>query len=170
MSSRQRNIVLVSGVILTLVLCYVFAFSNTLEQRRAYLTLKQQESLFQNIPLQFSVLHQKIAHYDQLLKRYRLSDTSIQNNLLKTINTKAATLKIKVISFEEPHVIEKNGSKLNTYRFTLEGDFDALLTLTHYLEQETRYGEVINLHFTKKKNYRSGKSFLQMEVLVQNRN
>ncbi|XLS30032.1 hypothetical protein ACJD0Z_04225 [Flavobacteriaceae bacterium M23B6Z8] len=169
MNSRQRNMVLIGGVILTFILCYLFAFSKTVEQRRTYLNLKQQETLFEDIPRQFSILNQKIQHYDQLLKKYRLSDTSLQNNLLKTINEQAASLDLQVIRFDEPHVVQKEGNPLNTYRFTLEGPFEALLQLVHFLEQQTRYGEVINLHFKKKKNYQNGKSFLQMEVFVQNR-
>ena len=98
--------------------------------------------------------------------KHQLNGSSVQNNLLKTINTFADSTNLKVVDFLEPHIISKNNLKINTYQFTLEGDFNAILKLIHKLEQKTKFGEIINLHFEKKTNFRSGKHFLQASVLL----
>ena len=72
----------------------------------------------------------------------------------------------KVVNFLEPHETIQNDLTVKTYGFTLEGDYNAILRLAHKLEQETKLGEIINLHFEKKKNFRSWKYYLQAKVLL----
>ena len=166
MTSKQKNIVLLIGFFLLILVCYQLAFKNTLEQKKEYTSLKNQEQLFKNVPKQLAVLKQKEVYYDSLLTKYQLDGSSIQNNLLKTINSFANSNTIKVVSFLEPHVISKNDLVLKTYDFVLEGDYNAINKLIYQLEQQTKFGEVINLHFEKKKNFRTGKYYLQARVLL----
>ncbi|WP_340064277.1 hypothetical protein [Ascidiimonas aurantiaca] len=170
MNSKTRNIALVSGFVLACVICYVFAFSKTFDARTSFKDLEKQEALFEDIPKQFSLLNQKMQYYDSLLNRYQLTETSIQNNLLKTINRKATELDIKVVQFNEPHVYSMGERSKNTYGFTLEGDFANLISVLHHLEQNTKYGEVLTMRFVKEKNHRKGTYYLQLSVLLQNRN
>tara|TARA_R110002050_G_scaffold137538_3_gene261161 strand:+ start:6877 stop:7389 length:513 start_codon:yes stop_codon:yes gene_type:complete len=167
MNKKQKNIALIIGFVIALVLCYQLAISNTLQQKEQYNTLKAQELLFKNAPKQLSLLKQKEVYYDSLLSKYQLDGSSIQNNLLKVINTFANHNNLKVVSFLEPHVISKNDLTINTYEFILEGNYNAIIQLIHQLEQKTKFGEVINLHFEKKKNFRSGTFYLQVTILLQ---
>lgn len=166
MTNKTKNIVLLSGFLLTLIVCYHLAISNTLELKKQYNSLKQEETLFKNTPKQLSLLKQKLRYYDSILSKYQLGGSSIQNNLLKTINEFAESDNLKVIEFVEPHVINQNDLTIKTYQFTVEGDFNAILKLIHKLEQQTKFGEIINLNFEKKKNFRTGKYYLQAKVLL----
>ncbi|MCD2257588.1 hypothetical protein KWG70_00060 [Psychroserpens sp. XSD401] len=142
------------------------AFSKTFEQKRQYTMLKQEESLFENAPKKLSLLKQKEVYYDSLLNRYQLNGSSIQNSLLKTINTYADDHDLEVISFLEPHILTQNGLTVKTYEFVIEGHFNAIHKLIYQLEQNTKFGEVINLHYEKKKHFRSGRYYLQTKVLL----
>lgn len=166
MTNKNKNIVLVLGFILALVLCYLLTISKTFQQKKQYNTLKKQELLFKNAPKKLSLLKQKEVYYDSLLTKYQLNGSSIQNNLLKTINTFANGNDLKVISFLEPHTITKNDLTIKTYLFVLEGEYNNINQLIHQLEQQTKFGEVVNLHFEKKKNFRTGKYYLEARVLV----
>lgn len=166
MTKRAKNILLVAGFVLALVICYKLAISKSIEQKQQYNTLKQQELLFKNAPKKLSLLKQKEVYYDSLLTKYQLDGSSVQNNLLKTLNTFADSNDIKVISFLEPHIIIENDLTVKTYEFILEGDYNSINKLIYQLEQKTKFGEVINLHFKKKKNYRSGRDYLQAKVLL----
>lgn len=166
MTKKQKNILLILGFVLALVLCYTLAVSKTLEQKKQYNVLKKQEILFKNAPKQLSLLKQKEVYYDSLLTKYQLDGSSIQNNLLKTINTFANSNDLKVISFLEPHTITKNDLTIKTYEFVLEGEYNNISQLIHQLEQRTKFGEVVNLHFEKKKNFRTGSYFLEATVLL----
>jgi len=166
MTSKQKNISLIFGSILMLFICYKLGISKTIEQRKAFNTLTQEQILFENIPKRMAVLNQKKHYYDSILGAYQLKGTSIQNNLIKTINTFSDDKNITVVGFEEPHIEEKEDITIKTYRFTLKGEFNALLGLTYELEQNTKFGEVISLDFEKKKNHRTGRFYLQASVLL----
>jgi hypothetical protein len=166
MSHKTKNIVLVVGFFLGLVLCHKLAFSKTLDYKRQYAELSQQEQLFANTPHQLSVLKQKQRYFDSILSAYQLKGSSLQNGLLSTINTFANDNGLKVIGFLEPHTFMDNDLTVKTYQITLEGDYNAMLDLIFRLEQRTKFGEIINLHFEKKKDFRTGKSFLQAHILL----
>src|SRR5690606_22464282 len=102
MSKKQKNILLVLGFVFVLFICYKFAISNTVEQKRQYKLLSQEALLYENTPKQLSLLRKKEAYYDSLLTEYQLDGSSIQNNLLKTINVFAEENDLKVVNFLEP--------------------------------------------------------------------
>lgn len=166
MTNKTKNIGLLLGFFIVLILCYRLAIAKTFALKNEYNNLKQQELLFTNTPKQLSLLKQKQKYYDSILNKYQLNGSSLQNSLLKTINEFAVNNNLKVKGFLEPHIIKQNDLTIKTYRFTLEGDFNAILKLTHKLEQRTKFGEVINLHFEKKKNFRTGKYYLQAFILL----
>ncbi|GAA3647426.1 hypothetical protein [Flavivirga jejuensis] len=166
MTKKTKNILLLAGFLLVLVLCYQLSFSKTLDIKKEYHSLKAQEALFENTPKQVSLLKQKQKYYDSLLTKYQLNGSSVQNNLLKTINTFADNTNLKVVHFLEPHIINKNDLRINTYQFTLEGDYNHIIKLIHKLEQQTKFGEITNLHFEKKKNFRTGRYYLQAHILL----
>ena len=166
MTNKTKNILLLLGFVVALVLCYQLAFSKTMALKANYTDLKHQEVLFENTPKQWSLLKQKQQYYDSILNKYQRNGTSLQNNLLQTITSFAESHKLKVSSFLEPHVYDQNDIKIKTYQFTLEGNYNAILKLMHKLEQETKFGEIINIHFEKKKNFRTGKYYLEASVLL----
>lgn len=167
MNSKTKNIMLVIGFLLGLLICYNFAVSKTVSLKKEYTSLQQQELLFENTPKQLSLLKQKQKHYDSILKANKLDGSSIQNNLLKTINFFANQNNLNVLDFVEPHSYKQNDLVVKSYAFTVEGSYNSIITLVYKLEQETRFGEVINLHFEKKTNFRTHKRFLEATVLIQ---
>ncbi|RNL88485.1 hypothetical protein ED312_08535 [Sinomicrobium pectinilyticum] len=168
MTSRNKNIVAVVVFLIVLFLCYTLAISNTVRTKSEYNALKTEESLFNDIPRQLSVLNEKNAYYDSLLRKYKIGGTSMQHNLLKAVNENADELNLEVIAFHEPHIFEKEGLKIHTYDLTVEGGYNDILAFTYRLEQQTGYGEVVSLNLEKKKNFRTGKEFLQGNLLVRN--
>ncbi|MBV7269085.1 hypothetical protein [Winogradskyella luteola] len=166
MTKKQKNIILVIGFVFALLICYQFAISNTLEQKQQYDTLSKEVLLSKNAPKKLSLLKQKEVYYDSLLTKYQLDGSSIQNNLLRVINAFAESNNLKVVSFLEPHITVKNDLTVKTYNFTLEGQFNDINQLVYQLEQQTKFGEIVNLHFEKKKNFRTGRYFLQAKILL----
>lgn len=166
MNSKQKNIILFVGFIAVLYICHVLAVSKTLEQKEQYNTLSKEVVLSKNAPKQLSLLKQKEIYHDSLLNKYQLDGSSIQNNLLKVINSYADANTLKVVSFLEPHIISQNDLTIKTYDFTLEGNYNDIIKLIYQLEQQTKFGEIINLHFEKKKNFRKGRYYLLARVLL----
>tara|TARA_R100001377_G_C3162159_1_gene100073 strand:+ start:200 stop:712 length:513 start_codon:yes stop_codon:yes gene_type:complete len=166
MTSRNKNIALIIGLTALLFVCYKLAISKSVDLVHENKSLEIQEFLFKNTPKELSLLKQKQKYYDSLFNKYQLNGSSIQNNLLKTINATAEENNIKIMSFLEPHIELKNNLTIKTYQFVIEGDYNNIIQLVHQLEQKSKFGEIINLHFEKKKNFRTGKSFLEATVLL----
>ncbi|WP_299112268.1 type 4a pilus biogenesis protein PilO [uncultured Winogradskyella sp.] len=168
MTQKTKNILLVVGFFLLIIIAYNYAIANTLQLKNEYKTLQQEALAFDNMPLQLSALKQRKHYYDSLLTKYQLSESSMQNNMLSAINTFADANQLKVVDFIEPHKIIQNDLIVNTYQFTLEGNYNAILSLVYQLEQHTKFGEIINLNFKKQKNYKTGRFYLQAHVLLRN--
>ncbi len=166
MTNKTKNIALLVGFAIVLFVCYQFAISKTLNIKNRYNSLRHEDGLFKNTPKQLALLKQKQIYYDSILMSNKLDGSSIQNSLLKVINTFAETENLKVISFLEPHAHLNNDLIIKTYSFTLEGNYESIIKLIHVLEQRTKFGEIINLHFEKKKDFRSGRYYLQAKVLL----
>ncbi|MCK8479018.1 hypothetical protein [Psychroserpens algicola] len=168
MKQRTKNIILVCCFAILILIAYKFAFSNTIKAKKEYDALKKEAIVFDNMPMQLSTLKQKEKYYDSLLVKFQLKGNSIQNSLLKTINSYADSTTIKVSNFIEPHQIQQNDLIINTYQFTLQGQYNEIITLIHQLEQHTKFGEIINLDFKKKKDFKTGKYCLFAHVLLRN--
>ncbi|WP_298760662.1 hypothetical protein [uncultured Psychroserpens sp.] len=166
MTQKTKNSILVCSFILLIIIAYKFAFSNTINAKQEFNALKTKAVAFDNLPSQLASLKQKQKYYDSLLTTYQLKENSIQNSILKTLNTYADSTNLKVTNFIEPHQTKQNDLTINTYQFTLEGNYNSIIKLIHLLEQHTKFGEVINLDFQKKKNYKTGKYYLQAHVLL----
>ena len=160
---------LIAGFLLLLLVSYRFAISNTLKLMAEHKKLKEEEKHFKNVPKQLKILSEKDAFYESQLKKYRINGTSLQNNILKALNSMGEENGFQVVEFREPHRFESNVIE-NTYIFTLEGPYNSILKGIHKLEQEHKYGEVLHLSFIKGKNYRTNTEFLRVEVLLRNFN
>ncbi|AXG69203.1 hypothetical protein KORDIASMS9_01423 [Kordia sp. SMS9] len=167
MSNTLKNRVLIGGFIVLLFLCYKFAIANTFALKSEYSKLTKEQKIFENTPKQIALLKKKEHYYDSLLTKYKIGGTSLQNNLLNTVATFAKINDLKVVDFLEPHVFSEKSLTINTYSFTVEGHFNNILQLIYTLEQRTKYGEVISVSYEKKKNYRTGTSYLQAKIVLQ---
>lgn len=168
MNSKTKNIVLLLAIFLVLLLCYQFAISNTLQQKNEYNVLHAEQVLLANAPEKLGVLSKKQIYFDSILNTMNLGNTSIENNLLRVITVEVKKNNLKLLDFNDPHTFEINNSQLNTFDFTLEGNFTSLLNTIYTLEQKHTFGEVVHLYFEKKKNYRSNKNYLTARVFIQN--
>ncbi|WP_411032362.1 hypothetical protein [Spongiimicrobium sp. 3-5] len=166
MKSETKNIVLLSGLILSLLLSYEFAVSPTLKLRREYHSLIQENLLYKNSPKQISVLLSQQKENDSMLQKMNLGSSSMENNLLRILNLQAEKRNIKIMDFNDPHIFDNNGSLVNTFDFTLQGDFTELLKTIYDIEQKNGLGEITNIHFKKQKDYRKNKELLISRILM----
>jgi hypothetical protein len=139
MTIQQKNKLLVLGFVAILVIGYFLSISETFSLKRNYDQLKENERIFENIPKRLKVLTQKEVYYDSLLSSNQITETSLQNNLLKALERYAVSEQIKIVSFNEPHIYTENDKTINSYAFTVSGDFKAILGLAYELEQRSKY-------------------------------
>ena len=167
MKIDKKNKLLVFGVVLLLFTSYKLAIDNTLTLKKEHRKLGSQVELFTNIPKQLSILTKKEKYYDSILVKMDLGDTSIQNNLLRTINQEAKGNNVNVMDFNQPHIYQMGGNDIRTFSFNLSGNYTNILKIVHAIEQKGNFGEVVHVNFEKKKNYRTNKYSLGATIFVQ---
>lgn len=167
MTSNTKNNLSLAGIVLVLFLSYKFAIVKTIALGREYNNLKKEEVLFKDIPVQLSVLKSKEQQYDSILKKMNLGNTSLENNLLRTLNQQVEQHRLKLLDFNEPHAYMDGENQLNTFHFSLEGNFTDILKAVHTLEQKGNFGTLVHLDFQTKRNYRANKNYLVATVLMQ---
>ncbi len=168
MNLKQRNILLGLGFILMLWLSYQLSFAKTIQLKKEVNELKKESAIFDNISQKLLKLKQQNTYFDSILKSKKIIvTTSFQNNLLTTINAVADTTQIAIVSFQQPHLFKIDGTATYTYSFTLKGSFHKITQLLYTLEQEYKLGNIVSVHYTKKKNYRRNSEYLECTVLLQ---
>lgn len=168
MKQTTKNIVLVTGFCLVLIVAYQYSVAKTFEVKRELDNIKKQveqnSGSFKNI----NSLEEKEAQFDSFIAMNRIENTSLQNNLLKVLNEHAGEKSFKIINFKEPHVEATDKSIVTSFQFTLEGDYMAVQEVLYKLEKEYSFGSLTHISFERKKDYRLHKNFLHCTVLVQN--
>ncbi|MEW7291272.1 hypothetical protein [Aquimarina sp. 2304DJ70-9] len=172
MEQRTKNILLVAGLLCVLFIAYHYSFAKTFAISDELDILENQKEQYQAAPIQLAALSKKEQQLDIILAKNNVEGSSLQHNLLKTLNTLSDTTNVKVIAFEEPHQFVDEVSKkgTTTYDFRLQGDYKALIGVIYTLEQQYSFGNIVQVDFEKKKNFRTGARYLQCRVLLQRLN
>ena len=168
MSLKQKNIALLIGLVLLLWVANRLSFSKTFALKKQYEISQKEQKLFSNVSQKLVSLQQQNVYYDSILKSKKIStESSFQNNLLQTITSFADTTNTKVVAFKDPHEFKDNTTLINTFSFTLRGNFSKIVQLIYILEQHYKLGKIVSVNFEKKKNYRRNINFLECTILLQ---
>lgn len=167
MTDKQKNIGLVIGFLLLLIISYVFSIQKTIDLKSRLIILDREKELLSNASERIFNLQQENKYLDSILQQKELSiENSFQQLLLNKLNTFEKVNSIEVISFNEPHQIIKNKTNLSTYSFEIKGKFNTLLKLTNFLERQ-QLGKLTSVNFEKKRNYRKNKEELTVQFYLQ---
>ncbi len=172
MTQRNKNILLIAGLLLVLFFAYHFGFAKTFSVSEEVSKLESQKQAYQSAPAQLAALANKEKQLDEILQKNNVEGSSLQNNILKTLNSLSTDSGFSIIAFEEPHIFRDETSQkmTTTYNFTLQGDYKSLINVVYALEQKYSFGNVVQVNFEKKKNFRARKTYLQCTVLLQRLN
>ncbi len=172
MEQKTKNILLIAGLLCVLFLAYQYGFAKTFALRNKVTKLEKEKDKYLAAPMQLAALTKKKQQLDAVLAKNNVEGNSVQQNLLKTLNMLSNTSNIKIIAFEEPHVItnEVTNKGTTTYDFILQGDYKALIQIIYAVEQQYSFGNIAQVKFEKKKNFRTGARYLQCRLLLQRLN
>lgn len=168
MRLNRKNKLLLFGFLFTLYICYSFAISNTIDCYKEYHSKSEMITENNNAPKLAYQLHQKEKQLDVLLSHYNINASeSFQSDLLKQLTTYSDSYNLKIIDFQEPHVIVEKDFATTSYIFSLEGSFNGCLALLNKMENNSALGSIKHLNFTKKRNYKTNVDQLFVEVIMQ---
>jgi len=168
MKLNRKNKLFLAGLIITLYICYSFAFSNTLQYYRQYSAQKEVAEAKLNNPALLKNLVQKENQLDQILNQYTsASGTSFQNELLTELALLSKKYHLKISDFKEPHVFVEKDLRVSSYIFSVEGSFNEILLAINSIENKASLGFVKHITFTKKMDYKTNSTYLVAEVILQ---
>lgn len=165
---NKKNKLLLLGFILSLHICYSFAFSNTLSYYKEYKAKIDSLINLDNTTTDLPQLQSKEKQLDLLLTKNKLSGNDFfQNELLKSINSNAIKYQLKIIDFKEPHSFTENNQIIVSYPFTLKGSYNGTMALLNSMENNRTFGIIKHLNFIKKKNYKTNVDELLTEIILE---
>ena len=168
MKLNRNNKLLLLGLIITLYICYAFAFSNTIHYYNEYHSKKEVTENSLNNPDILRQLVVREKQLDTILNEYSIIEKeSFQNELLKKITNHSNRYNLKITDFKEPHIIVENDVKTSSYIFTLEGSFNGMLLLINAIENDVTLGAVKHITFAKNRNYKYNTDYLTGEIIMQ---
>lgn len=167
MNPRTKNILLITGFLLSLALAYNLAFSKTFALKKRINIMDEKTSSLEGSTLVPVNLEQRERFVDSILSFNKMKGNSVQNNLLELLNTKSESGNFTISDFKEPHTFSENGASTTSYQFTLAGNYDEIEQVIYSLEQEYNFGRIGHVHFEKKKDFRKGKDFLECFVILE---
>jgi len=167
MNNQQKNIGLLIGFLVCGFIVYQLAIKKTIAAKNKHEQLLIEKNLVDNAGSKIEYLNQKNGNLNSFLVSNNLSiDNSFQQMLLEKINVFANKENIKIVAFNKPHIIEGAQTVVETYSFKLKGGFVGLLKLINYIEQQ-RLGALISIDFEKKKNYKTRRDYLTVNIFLQ---
>ncbi|MEL6809720.1 MAG: hypothetical protein AAFP76_00100 [Bacteroidota bacterium] len=164
---RNKNIVLIVGFIIVLLLSYRFVLSKTIFLKNEISKLEQHLVSSEDLAHIALQLDQREKFIDSVLQKNNLKHLSIQNNLLEFLNREAREGTFQITQFTEPHRSVENEVTTTSYRFTLRGSFLACEQIIYQLEQAYNFGKITHLKFEKKRDFRKGKDYLECNVIIE---
>lgn len=169
MKQSTKNVVLVAGFFLVLLVAYQYSFSKTFEVKRELHNVKKQVEQSSESLQNLNFLKEKEAHLNSFISDNRFgNNTSLQNDLLKILNDNAGEKSFKIINFKEPHIQKNKNATITSFLFSLEGEYFSIQEVLYKLEKDYSFGSLSHISFERKKDYRLNRNYLQCSVLVQN--
>src|SRR5690554_6404688 len=167
MSLRIKNVLLIIGFCMSLAIAYNLAFSKTILLKNRINALELKTQYLENTPNIAYHREQREQFVDSILSLNNMKGNSVQNNLLEFLNSRSARGNFVISDFNEPHTFSENGATTTSYRFTLEGSYNAIEEILYSLEQEYNFGRVIHVHFETINDYRKNKNYLICFIIVE---
>ena len=168
MRLNNKNKLFIIGFLLVLYICYSFAISNTVNYYKEYKNKQGEITADSNKPALVGLLIQKEKQLNEVLENYDIENSeSFQNDLLKQLTSYSENYKLKIVDFQQPHVVSEKGFTRTSYIFSLEGSFNGCLALINKIENTASLGSVRHINFVKTRNFKINTDQLNIEVILE---
>lgn len=167
MSQKSKNILLILGFVVMLIIAYQMAFSRTIAVKNEVKAMEAQLTSSNNLMAQISNLNHREKFVDSVLQNNNIKNLSTQNNLLSFLNQEAQKDAFIITSFNEPHIYLENNMQKSSFQFILQGNFNEIEKIIYMLEQEHNFGKIVHLKYEKKRDYRKAKDYLQCFIVLE---
>ncbi|WP_010518704.1 hypothetical protein [Croceivirga radicis] len=167
MKLDKKNIILISGYIVLLIISYQVAIKKTIETYRQHKELDKDYNKHKTLPKKINSILQEKENLELQRNKLKISQNLSRNGLIEYLSRETEINDIKIISFNEPHTSIENNQTIFSFTFELKGSFLAMLKLLNKLENSGAYGTISHLQFETKRNFDQNKNELTVKTIVQ---
>lgn len=170
MSFKKKNILLVVGALLLLILSWNLAIYETVELKNNISGVEQELQGVERAPIQIAKLEAELNQIQGNSKMLYSSVLTMRENLLAELDELTKKHSVNLKSFPEYYIQQKENFELTTSPIVLEGSFKNLLKLMDEFEKKNTSGKVSSAHFKIEESRRTGKRTLFLTLYIQSIN
>ena len=167
-SYKQKNLLLLAGSLLFLMLAYRLSLSKTVGLFREINMLEEQLNQLDQAPQQLADLNATLSELERYFTSDNGEDGNREHQLLETVSSYCAGNGIVLREFPQPIRTESQDYVIETNILLVEGIYKKLLYLVYELEQKHTFGKIASLQFETKKELKTGQKKLMARVFIQN--
>jgi hypothetical protein len=167
LSYKRKNVFLLIGGLLLLVITWEFSFSKTwtlftANQKMSNAMQYSQNGMkgIQNIKAEISQLNTKISRFD--------TSSSRQQELIGYISRFAEKENFKIIEIPKTTSEKNNGFQIETNILKVQGDYIGLVKLIYSIEYKDHLCKVAGVDFQKNINLKTHQEYLITTLYLQN--
>lgn len=165
---RQKNKILLVGALLLLIVCYIFAIGETVELYSNNSKASQKLESLKNAPQQIVELNKRLVFLNSRVKQYVRDDDFEQEDILVAISDFCKGHRLKIVEFPKSTLKQNDDIVIETFNFTVEGNFTNLVKLIYDIEVVQKIGRIASLDFETQMDRRTKVKRLTVRIFLQN--
>jgi hypothetical protein len=167
LSYEKRNGYLLLFALLFGVLVWRLSLSATYELFVQNGVLESQLQQAENAPLAIEKMQSRASRWEQMALAYTATQNDAQKQLFARVSETCAGNQVVLRELVNAGGTEESGTRIETFRVLLEGNFHALLKATRQLEEDLQGGRLVSVQFQKINDRRNRRVYLQGTLYVQ---
>lgn len=168
LSYREKNILIVIGGPLILIILWFFVFSNTYDLVMENRQLQERIKKAQEAPESREEIMQQIQSVDEKVKSYIIDSVRNREYLLHLVSNFCKRNSLTLKEFPQVATEKQKELQIETNKVIAEGSFSNLLNLLYEMEQKERTGRPSSVAFNKDYDHKRKKHILSLTIFLQN--
>lgn len=173
MNRNKKIVVLILGICGFYFLAYYFAISKTVDARREITHLRYSYQNSQRISQNILKLERQNNYFDSIIQKNRISNSSLQNNILTYLNNYTKEEEdgsINIVKFHKEHTAEYKNAKIFSFIIDLKGSYRSIEKLLYDMEVNNSFklGSINHISLEIRENHGKKSRELFARIILQN--
>ena len=164
---KQKNYGLLVLIVLMVIVCYKRSFSVTLAVSTDIESQETQKLAATHVQSDIETLRVQVAQLNKNIGKSDLAADKVQQEILRTITDYSKKNEVMLDRLEATHNFETVDFNIYSNLVAVKGNFDGILSLVYYMENEFDYARLTNITVYKEENLTTKKTALYANLLFQ---
>jgi hypothetical protein len=142
----KKEYLLIPGIVLLFLVCYRFAFENTVEAWQRHQQLKQKAAAANDLSYQPGYSERKNRNLDKIMALYEADTTMLRSNIINTIALQAEKLHVKLTAVPAEDALYHAGNYI-IQKLDFEGTYVDLNRFLNQLQSLNHVGVIRYIRF-----------------------